>query len=115
MLSLSTTVKMSKNKRLKEREIWRELQIVIKGYRALGGRKLFRGLQNSFISLCIHFSGFEYVVQRLPPARICFGSAMERRTMPLDSEHMSPMMRRVLNKSSYIDRKRSQTTTHRTV
>ncbi|XP_058053310.1 uncharacterized protein LOC131205288 [Anopheles bellator] len=39
--------------------------------------------------------GFEYVIQRPPQARICFGSGIERETVPLEGPALSPLMRRV--------------------
>ncbi|XP_058127155.1 uncharacterized protein LOC131285743 [Anopheles ziemanni] len=38
--------------------------------------------------------GFEYVIQRPPQARICFGSGIERETVPLRGPAMSSLMRR---------------------
>lgn len=36
---------LSKEKRVKERDAWRELQVIIKGYRALGKHKKVVGEQ----------------------------------------------------------------------
>uniref|UniRef100_A0A182P5F1 Uncharacterized protein n=1 Tax=Anopheles epiroticus TaxID=199890 RepID=A0A182P5F1_9DIPT len=38
--------------------------------------------------------GFEYVIQRPPQARICFGSSIERETVPLRGPAVSALMRR---------------------
>ncbi|XP_049288954.1 uncharacterized protein LOC125766899 isoform X1 [Anopheles funestus] len=38
--------------------------------------------------------GFEYVIQRPPQARICFGSSIEREAVPLRGPAMSAMMHR---------------------
>uniref|UniRef100_A0A182N257 Uncharacterized protein n=1 Tax=Anopheles dirus TaxID=7168 RepID=A0A182N257_9DIPT len=38
--------------------------------------------------------GFEYVIQRPPQARICFGSGIEREPVPLRGPAMSALMRR---------------------
>lgn len=43
---------MSKEKRVKERAAWRELQIVIRNYRALGCKNIF---SESFYDLTIQF------------------------------------------------------------
>lgn len=41
--------------------------------------------------------GFDYIIKRLPPARICFGSSLTRQTLPPQSKFQSPLMRRVNN------------------
>lgn len=59
----------------------------------------------SFFKKYFFLLGFDYVIKRLPPARICFGSSMQRMVLPIDSTQMSPLMRRVTPKSYFIDRK----------
>lgn len=39
--------------------------------------------------------GFDYVIKRLPPARICFGSSLKRQTLPAQSKFQNSLMRRV--------------------
>ncbi|XP_050094889.1 uncharacterized protein LOC126577370 [Anopheles aquasalis] len=38
--------------------------------------------------------GFEYVIQRPPQARVCFGSGVQRETVPLCGPARTPLMRR---------------------
>ncbi|XP_053685679.1 uncharacterized protein LOC128735212 [Sabethes cyaneus] len=66
-------------KRLLEREGRKEYQLIL--------------------SRCNEF-GFEYVVNRPPQARICFGSTIEREAVPLQGPAKSPIMRRTMSEPS---------------
>lgn len=88
---------MSKEKRVKERAAWRELQIVISNYKALG-RHCSSTITN-FTTLNIFlFKGFEYLIKRPSQNRVCFGSVIERDACTLKISKMNALMRRILPK-----------------
>lgn len=102
----------SKLKRIKEREAWRELQLIIKGYRSLGNFILFCnflidkfecvGVEIGHLLIEIihgqYFPGFNYMVERQPMTKLCFGLSKSRDVLPTDAKNFSPLMRRLLNK-----------------
>lgn len=47
---------------------------------------------------------FDYIIKRLPQARICFGSSLPRTTMPLETKYKSPLMCRLTTKVVTTDR-----------
>lgn len=56
-----------------------------------------------FLSKIIKILGFDYVVKRLPPAKICFGTTLKRNVVPLtEIKSMSPLMVRFLPKSAAV-------------
>lgn len=88
---------MSKEKRVKERAAWRELQIVIRNYRALGmiSNRIFKKKVATYISI---IQGFDYLIKRPSDHPVCFGSTIEREACTLDNNKMNALMRRIVLK-----------------
>uniref|UniRef100_A0A182M3J9 Uncharacterized protein n=1 Tax=Anopheles culicifacies TaxID=139723 RepID=A0A182M3J9_9DIPT len=72
-------IEMNEFSRLLLREARKEYQLILGRCNDFGGKLS---------------SGFEYVIQRPPQARICFGSSIERETVPLQGPAMSALMYR---------------------
>lgn len=56
-----------------------------------------------FVGQFLYFKGFDYIIGRRPPQKICFGSTMEREILPPPGPHQSSLMRRILCKPLLID------------